>query len=300
MSDQMKAATGSRIINITGFSMTLKLGLIGAGIFKSKMPLLQEYLAQLTGISLTYELFDGEGDEHFEPITQLQQLKEQGYAGANVTHPYKQQVHRFVTSSLVPGHEHIGSYNTVKFVDGLPCGANTDYTGLIRGYRYRLGEQSPGNVLLCGAGGVGRATAFALEALGVGKLGVFDINSMQASNLVTTLQSHGVAAELVTSAGFADYARDVDGLVNCTALGMYCYPGSAFPAQVIGAQQWAFDAVYTPLHTEFLIQCERAGMICLTGFDLWLFQGVDAFHHFAGVDVDVESSLVETALSWLD
>ncbi len=280
--------------------MALKLGLIGAGIAKSRMPLLQEYLGQLTGIPLTYELFDGEREEDFDPIAQLQKLREQGYAGANVTHPYKQQVHRFVTGPLVPGHEYIGSYNTVKFVDGLACGANTDYTGLIRGYRYRLGERSPGNVLLCGAGGVGRATAFALKALGVSTLGIFDINSAQANSLVATLQSHGVAAEVVTPAGFADYARGVDGLVNCTALGMYRYPGSAFPPEVIGSQQWAFDAVYTPLHTEFLIQCEQAGMVCLTGFDLWLFQGVDAFYHFTGVDVEVESSLIETALGWLD
>jgi len=80
---------------------------------------------------------------------------------------------------------------------------------------------------------------------------------------------------------------------------MHGYPGSAFPASAISDQEWAFDAVYTPLHTEFFTTCKSSGLDCLSGFDLWIFQGLDAFSVFTGVDVKADDTLINTALSWL-
>jgi shikimate dehydrogenase len=51
-------------------------------------------------------------------------------------------------------------------------------------------------------------------------------------------------------------------------------------------KRWAFDAVYTPVETEFIRDARGAGVEVMTGYELYFFQGVDAFRIFTGFDVD--------------
>lgn len=280
--------------------MMLKLGLMGSGIARSRMPRLQQHLGSLAKVAVSYSLIDGEGQSGFDPMDQVKQLVADGFHGINVTHPYKQRVYNLVDRPVVSGHEAIGSYNTLKFEAGRILGANTDYSGFIRGYEYRRGSAAPGHVVLCGAGGVGRAVAFGLVALGATHISVFDLVETQAQSLSEALQQRGASSSVVPCNGLAEACRDASGLVNCTALGMYNHPGSAFPESAIGSQQWAFDAVYTPLETGFISRCRASGIQCLSGFDLWIFQGIDAFRIFTDVEVQADESLMATALSWLD
>jgi shikimate dehydrogenase len=77
--------------------------------------------------------------------------------------------------------------------------------------------------------------------------------------------------------------RSSDGLINATPLGMYQYPGNAFNENDIKNQSWSFDAVYTPENTEFMKVCRKLNMQTLSGFQLFLHQGLDAFFHFTGI-----------------
>ncbi len=70
---------------------------------------------------------------------------------------------------------------------------------------------------------------------------------------------------------------------------MFQYPGNPFPEQGIRSQQWAFDAVYTPENTQFLHACRTRNIETLSGFYLFLYQGLDAFAHFAGIVPEAES-----------
>ena len=198
------------------------------------------------------------------------------------------------------GHERIGSYNTLTFKNGVIRGANTDFSGFMRGYRFRRGKLAPGKVLMAGAGGVGRAIAFGLGELGASEIALHDINAEQSQSLCTTLVDAGFNARVVAPEQLSDAIENADGLVNCTAIGMYSHPGNLFAPNLLGKQQWVFDAVYTPLDTEFIVAARSAGLQCISGFDLWIYQGLDAFKIFTGVDVQDSHELIETALSWLD
>jgi shikimate dehydrogenase len=55
---------------------------------------------------------------------------------------------------------------------------------------------------------------------------------------------------------------------------------------VLAGRSWAFDAVYTPEDTPFVIAARARGLAILGGFELFLFQGVDAFRIFTGHEVD--------------
>ena len=77
-----------------------------------------------------------------------------------------------------------------------------------------------------------------------------------------------------------------DGLINCTPIGMSGYPGTAIPKRLLGSQQWAFDAVYTPVETEFLTGARACGLDTISGYELFFHQGLDTFRIFTGRSVD--------------
>ena len=81
-------------------------------------------------------------------------------------------------------------------------------------------------------------------------------------------------------------ATGADGLVNATPVGMHQHPGTPIPKAMIGGQSWAFDAVYTPVETRLLLDAMDAGLEVLSGYELFFYQGIDAFEVFTGLRVD--------------
>ena len=62
--------------------------------------------------------------------------------------------------------------------------------------------------------------------------------------------------------------------------------GTPLPAQAMGSATWAFDAVYTPVDTQFLQDAERAGLTVISGYELFFGQGVDAWCIFTDAEMD--------------
>ncbi len=276
------------------------LGLIGNGISKSRMDRLQVYLGELSGVSVEYVKIDAADIDSFDPVSTVQQCLIQGFHGVNITHPYKERVWKLASPALESRYQPIGSYNTIQFSKGKMLGANTDYTGFIRGYHQKMGDSSPGSVLIAGAGGVGKAIAYALADLGATTIRIFDHNNLQSEDLAKTLLNRGTQSVVIDKEDFIEAMRISDGLINCTPLGMHCCPGSAFSTEGFTDQRWVFDAVYTPLETEFLASCRDLSMVKVTGFDLWVYQGLDAFKIFTGIDIEPSEALFRDAICWID
>ena len=76
------------------------------------------------------------------------------------------------------------------------------------------------------------------------------------------------------------------GLINCTPVGMVGHEGTALPRRLMAGAAWAFDAVYTPVDTQFLQDAEAEGLTTLSGYELFFFQGVEAWTIFSGRQVD--------------
>ncbi|NVK41125.1 MAG: shikimate dehydrogenase [Oceanospirillaceae bacterium] len=269
----------------------LKLGLIGQSIQQSRAPSLHRMLGEIYGLPLSYELHEPKDASPKAFAETLAFLRDQGYRGTNVTFPYK-QIAVASAGSVNGAVDLVGSTNTLA-LDEMVRAFNTDYTGFIRGYRGRVGEQPAGRVLLIGAGGVGRAIAFALFELGASEVAIFDLNADSARSLADAMNTVGFNATAVDQANLADAVRSADGLVNCTPVGHYKTPGCPIPAMLIGGQRWAFDAVYTPLDTEFLVQAHRQGLSIVSGFDLFIYQGLDAFEIFTDVKVEDPAPVVQ-------
>jgi len=268
----------------TAAPAAVRLGLIGVGIARSRAPELHRLAGQLCGIRVTYDLIALESDAPEAFDAALAACGARGYAGVNVTHPFKERAAGAVRN--LPEHlRQLGAVNTIRFEGGAAAyGFNTDYTGFKRAYRNGL-AYAPGVVAIIGTGGVGRAIAFALVDLGVTELRLFDLDRSRCERLLLALQPHA-RVPVVLCEHLEEAIADADGLVNATPLGMHHHPGTPIPAAMIGAQRWVFDAVYTPTRTHFLQDATAAGLEVLSGYELFFYQGVDAFEIFTGVPVD--------------
>ncbi len=261
-----------------------KLGLIGLNIKASRSPSLHKMLGKLNETSVTYEL-QTPVDSSSEAFSEkLDELIAESYTGTNVTFPFKQiAIERAdeVNDAVLK----TGASNTLCIKDGKISAFNTDYTGFIRGYLSRLGEMPAGKVLLIGAGGVGRAIGFALFELGATEVMVSDLNMASAQSLVDSINEAGYTAHYISPELIGETAKKVDGVVNCTPVGHYTTPGIPLSPECFGGQSWAFDAVYTPMDTEFLVAAHHAGLKVISGFDLFFYQALDAFEIFTGQPV---------------
>jgi quinate/shikimate dehydrogenase (NAD+) len=261
----------------------IRLGLIGDNIAASKAPALHRIAGRLCGLSVSYDLLTPiELGRTFEDV--LRQCQYTGYRGLNITYPYKERViaHLQVDD---PAIRAIGACNTVLFDGGRPRGCNTDYSGFIAAYRNTFGDVPPGRVTLVGAGGVGRAIGFALDRLGANELRLFDLDRRKSIALAETIRSVHADARIQVPATIEEAAKDAEALINATPVGMIGIGGCPFPRELIGRQSWAFDAVYTPVDTPFMLAAHAAGLTTMSGYELFLYQGIDAFRHFTGCDV---------------
>lgn len=267
-------------------SQTIKLGLLGNNLGRSRAKDLHELLGELYDLEVTYEPMDLIGRSGIVSIKQeLERCRDLGFRGVNVTHPYKQVAFSSV-STMKCFPDGLTSVNTVLFNDGQMLADNTDFSGCCRSFRSLFGSGfKPGRVLILGAGGVGVAIAYALREIGAEELVIFDINETIAKNLVEQFQSANTSIRLAEPDLIYEMEQ-ADGLVNATPIGMFQYPGNPFPVEGIKNQSWAFDAIYTPENTEFLDVCRKLKIETLSGFYLFLYQGLDAFKHFAGIDAD--------------
>lgn len=262
-----------------------KLGLIGVGISRSNAPNLHRLAGQISGIAITYDLIQLESEVPAAFDEALGACSSQGYCGINVTHPFKKRAAE-VVPALSEQVRRLGAVNTVRFdAAAEPQGFNTDYTGFKRAFQSRFAGQAPGTAAIIGAGGAGRAISFGLADLGATEIRLFDLDLSKSEGLATALRAQS-EARIVICKSLEEATANTDGLVNATPVGMHQHPGTAIPKELIGAQSWAFDAVYTPRKTRFLMNALDAGIEVLDGYELFFYQGVDAFEIFTGVCVD--------------
>ncbi len=265
----------------------VRLGLIGDNIARSRSPHLHRLAGRLCGLDVSYDLFvPRDMGSDFDAV--FDACRASGVRGVNVTYPYKESVVARVRRAGVQVRR-IGSLNTVVFGENGAVGHNTDHSGFIAAYRSAFGAMPPGRVALVGAGGVGKAVAFGLIALGAREIAIVDQDEVKARALAVAVAaaSEGVVATCAGDAGEA--VRHADGVVNCTPLGMVGYPGSAVPLDLLRSQRWAFEAVYTPVDTPFKLAAEAAGLNVLSGYELFFHQGVDAFRIFTGLTPDPDA-----------
>lgn len=158
----------------------LLTGLIGAPIAHSASPAMHERAAEALGLRGHYQLIEVAGADATGLSMMLEGVRRLGFAGVNVTFPYKEAVVPLL-DELATTAATMAAVNTVVVKDGRLIGHNTDTTGFARAVKPLLAPA--GNaVAVIGTGGVGKAIAFALASLKVADLRIFDSEPARAEN----------------------------------------------------------------------------------------------------------------------
>jgi shikimate dehydrogenase len=279
---------------MTSASQSFLVGLVGTGIGPSLTPPMHEREADELGLRYLYRRLDL--DVLGRPATAIGEVlaaaRLAGYDGLNVTHPCKQLVLPHL-DELSPDAEALGAVNTVVLRDGRAVGHNTDWSGFARAFDRGLPDAPLDRVVLLGAGGAGAAVAHALLTLGTRRLTVVDVDASRAGELAAALGDRFGAAR-ATGGDLSDLAAvlsEADGLAHATPTGMAAHPGLPVDAALLRPDLWVADIVYRPLETELVRTARRLGARVLDGGGMAVFQAVDAFRLFTGVEPDAERML---------
>jgi shikimate dehydrogenase len=258
------------------------VGILGRGIGASRTPAMHEREGARLGMRYTYVLvdFDQLGLPDASLADVLAAAGASGFAGLNVTHPFKQAIIPHL-DTLSRNAGAIGAVNTVVFSGGRTSGHNTDCWGFAESFRDGMQGVALDRVVQFGAGGAGAAVAHALMELGVAHLSIIDSDPNRAVQLAAAMASvfpGRVRADVDVAAAVSA----ADGIVNTTPVGMAKYPGMPFPRDLLTPRHWVSEIIYFPAETELLRQGRALGCRTLAGAGMAVYQAVRAFELFAG------------------
>ena len=264
-------------------SKKLLTGLVGAPIAHSASPAMHERAAEALGLRGHYQLIEVAGADATGLSMMLEGVRRLGFAGVNVTFPYKEAVVPLL-DELASTAATMAAVNTVVVRNNRLIGHNTDTTGFARAVKPLLAP-SGNAVAVIGTGGVGKAIAFALASQKVSELRIFDSEPARAEKLAALLAKHGGAR---VARSVEDALDGATSLVNGTPVGMLPNRDTPVPASLLRENLWVADAVYSPLITPLLAAARDKGARIMTGRELAIYQAADAFELFTGLAPSTE------------
>jgi shikimate dehydrogenase len=196
-----------------------------------------------------------------------------GFRGVNVTIPHKQAALALADGASDAARA-IGAANTLTFEDGAVVADNTDAPGLLAA----LGESPAGRTaVVLGAGGAGRAAAWALKRAGAADVAIWNR---------TPERARALAAELGARAVEAPERADI--VINCTSVGLDD-PEATFKALPLGADELdagslVVDMVYRAGGTRFLEAARTRGARVIDGLEILVSQGAASFARWTGLE----------------
>jgi shikimate dehydrogenase len=207
----------------------------------------------------------------------MRALPAAGFRGVNVTIPHKHAA-LAVADRASEAARAIGAANTLTFENGVIVADNTDAPGLLGA----LGESPAGKtVLILGAGGAGRAAAWALKGAGA-VVRVWNRTPQRAAELAAELGVRAVEA-----------AEPADIVVNCTSVGLND-PGATFKALPLRADELdagslVVDMVYRAGGTRLLEAARTRGARVIDGLEILVAQGAASFERWTGLEAPREA-----------
>ena len=269
---------------------TAVCGLIGNPVEHTLSPLIHNSLSELLGVELAYVPFlvgDGKIGEAVRGAHALH------IKGLNVTVPYKSAVIPYLCGIEPLAHK-IGAVNTlVRREDGYQ-GFNTDMPGL---YRALLSEDvavADRDVIILGAGGVGRAVAMMCALNGASKVYLLN-RTVERAQTVADEVNAAAGRKCIRAAALADYhklPKEKYLAIQATSVGLYPHVEDAVieDAEFYDYVGVGVDLIFNPAETAFMKYAARAGARTMNGLKMLLYQGVLAYELWNDVKVTDEQA----------
>lgn len=253
----------------------------GDPIEHSLSPVMHNAAFKALGMDCTYHAFRVSKENLKNAIKGAHAM---GFGGLNLTVPLKEEALKIVQPD--PLAAAMGAVNTVDFKDGIR-GYNTDGIGAERALVDAGVKIEGAKVLIVGAGGAARGISFQLASDGADVIiaNRTPERAMQLADDVALVGNvKGCGLEQLD-----DLIASAEVLINCTTLGMYPHvEDTIVTAEQMHADLVVFDIVYNPLRTKLLTEAEKAGARTVSGVMMLVYQGVEAFRIWTGVEPPAE------------
>lgn len=271
---------------ITG--KTSVFGIIGDPVEHTLSPGMHNAAFKKLGLDNIYVPFHVKAEELESAIDGAYSL---GIKGLNVTIPHKTDVINYLDYLDIAAGL-IGAVNTVEFGENGAVGHNTDGIGAVRA----IEEVSPikdKKIMILGAGGAARAISFQLLLSGAKKIVISNRTIEKASELKKDLVEKLEPDVKVTDLGveLENELNDSDVLINTTPVGMYpnISQKPLVTSNMMHEDLIVNDIVYNPLKTGLLVEAEKAGAKTITGVKMLMYQGVESFKIWTGIEPPIET-----------
>lgn len=255
---------------------------IGQPIEHSLSPQIHTAGYQACGLSTTH-VFTRYSVAPDQLVTFFAAIRTLQFRGVSVTLPHKAAVIPLL-DTVDEAAKSLGAVNTIVNNDGVLCGSNTDWQGIVIPLLKRVPLYGK-KVLVLGAGGAARAAIYGLQKEGAQ---VTVANRTEAKARVLAEEFSLPGATSLEKAAFANF----DILVQTTSVGMAPNTSASLvPADVLHEQQIVFDCVYTPRETSLLRQARERGARTISGIEMFIEQGARQFELYTGIPAPVPAML---------
>jgi shikimate dehydrogenase len=253
-------------------------GVLGYPVAHSRSPAMHNAAFEALGMApgWRYVALPVSG-ELFEETVRV--LPGSGYRGANVTIPHKHAA-LALADTRTAAADAIGAANSLTFEDGAIEADNTDAPGFLAA----LGDDPRGmRALVLGAGGAGRAVAWALREAGA-EVSVWNRTPERARTLADDLD--------ITRCHLPPATCDL--LVNATSVGLTPRLDEAQTLEALGLTSLdppriMVDLIYGAEPTPLLEWAARGGSHTVDGLEVLVRQGALSFRRWTGQEAPLDT-----------
>ncbi|MFN7161181.1 MAG: shikimate dehydrogenase [Candidatus Gracilibacteria bacterium] len=265
--------------------------LIGSPVDHSISPQLFKLYADEHQLEYAHTKFDIKAEDLEKVITSLCAF---GFAGANITLPYKTDVMRFL-DYISPEARAIGAVNTIKVNKNKLEGYNTDAYGAIMAIEkvaLRNIDASDSAIVL-GTGGAARAITWSLLQKGAKVTVIYREPESRRTNKMKE-DFHGIVKFLTYKDVNTHILEKITLVCNATSAGMYPningMPDTMRVLEYVDLHDVIiFDAIFNPKITKFQEWAKERGGILAYGIDMMIYQGITAFEYWTNYKVSADT-----------
>ena len=275
-------------------SQTKLAGLVGWPVGHSLSPSMHNAAFDALGLNWRYLPFPVAPEYFSQALAGLPAL---GIHGVNFTIPYKQAVLPYL-DTIDPMAKMLGAVNTLKIYyqsgkNPVLHGTNTDLNGFISALKQGgFNDINGKRAMVIGSGGAARAVVHGLIREGIREITILNRSIDRAQRLVNDFTGlcHKLTAYPLDEQHLILQAEKSDLMVNTTPMGTWPETdASIWPEEVpMPSQITVFDLVYNPRKTKLLRQAEKSHAKPISGLEMLVQQGGQAFELWTGLPAPLE------------
>ena len=266
---------------------TRLIGLLGNPVKHSISPLIQNHAFSKLNLPFVYIPLEVQKENLH---TAMHALRAFGFAGANVTIPYKKDVIHYC-DNISELSKLTSTVNTLYFDNEMLSGTTTDADGFFRALESMNYAIENNNVIILGNGGAARTIGFAIaKEKKVTSLTIIGRNKSRVETLSSEIREKTgitITSALFDSKECNKFIKDCSLLINCTSVGLSPnFDKSPLPPDAFHKAMYVFDSIYNPAETKLLKYAKKAGCQTQNGLRMLLYQGLASFKYWTGVDAN--------------